>query len=65
MSNNDYLGPKRLIFSAFLLVVGIIVGVTLVSEFHSVPSGRAIDETLKETLKRKPPAIAETEQAFV
>ncbi|MFQ5949504.1 MAG: DegQ family serine endoprotease, partial [Nitrospiria bacterium] len=55
----------RLIFSAFLLVVGIIVGVTLVSEFHSVPSGRAIDETLKETLKRKPPAIAETEQAFV
>jgi len=61
VSNSEPFGTKRLIFSAFLLVVGIIVGVTLVSEFHSVPSGRAVDETLK----RKPPPIAETEQAFV
>lgn len=61
MNNNDKLGAKRLGFSIFLLIAGMIIGIILVSEFHSIPPGRAVDEAIK----RRPPAIAETQQAFV
>jgi len=52
---------RRLVFSAFLLFVGVIVGVVLVTEFDSVPNGRAtggVVEQEQEVLA--PPAVKET-----
>ncbi|HLG21324.1 MAG TPA: DegQ family serine endoprotease [Candidatus Manganitrophaceae bacterium] len=62
MSNRPHeIRPKRLVFSAFLLIIGVVVGITLVSEFHLIPSGRAVNDPQRE----KPPAITQTEQTFV
>ena len=62
MSNRPHeILPKRLVFSAFLLIIGVVVGITLVSEFHLIPSGRAVNDPQRE----KPPAITQTEQTFV
>ncbi|MFQ5597292.1 MAG: DegQ family serine endoprotease [Nitrospiria bacterium] len=58
-------GTRRFVFSAFLFLIGIIVGVALVSEFHSLPSGVAVVENPSPVSPVKPPAIAETEQTFV
>ncbi|HLG21333.1 MAG TPA: hypothetical protein VI382_00855, partial [Candidatus Manganitrophaceae bacterium] len=59
MSNRPHeIRPKRLVFSAFLLIIGVVIGITLVSEFHLIPSGRAVNDPQRE----KPPAIAQTEQ---
>lgn len=57
----DPSGMRRLVFSAFLLFVGVIVGVVLVTEFNSVPNGRAtggLVEQEKEVLA--PPPARET-----
>jgi len=62
MQDSGQIRPKNLVFSVFLLIIGIVIGVTLVSEFHSMPAGRAVNEPPEKT---KPPAIAETEQTFV
>jgi serine protease Do len=61
MQDNRPTRPKSLIFSVFLLIIGIVIGVTLVAEFHLIPTGRAVNEPERP----KPPAIAETEQTFV
>jgi len=61
LNNNDKLGIKRLIFPAFLIFAGVIIGIVLVSEFHSIPPGQAVDEALRI----KPPSIDGTQQAFV
>lgn len=62
MSSTDgEIRPKRIVFSVFLLIVGMVIGITLVSEFHPAPFGQPVGEAPKV----KPPAIAETEQTFV
>jgi len=61
LNNNDKLGLRRLVFPAFLIFAGIIIGIVLVSEFHSIPPGQAVDEAI--TIK--PPSIDGTQQAFV
>ena len=53
--------PKRLVFSVFLIIVGIVIGITLVSEFHLLPFGAAVNDPPKP----KAPAISQTEQTFV
>ncbi len=53
--------PKRLVFSVFLIIVGIVIGVTLVSEFRLLPFGAAVNDPQKP----KPPAISQAEQTFV
>ncbi len=52
---------RRLVFSAFLLFVGIIIGVALVAEFHSLPSGEAVDNRSE----LKPSGVTDTQQIFV
>lgn len=61
MREHDRSGMRRLVFSAFLLLVGILVGVALVSEFHSLPSGVAVDKKQEITS----PSLVEHEQTFV
>ena len=61
MQDHRQIKPKSLVFSVFILIIGIVIGITLVSEFHFLPAGRAVNEPEKT----KPPAIAETEQTFV
>ncbi len=61
MNNNDKLGVKRLGFSIFLLIAGIIIGIVLVSEFHTIPPGQAVDGAIAI----KPRSIDGTQQAFV
>jgi serine protease Do len=67
MQDGGQIRPKGLVLSVFLLIIGIVIGVTLVSEFHLIPAGRAVNEPEKseKSEKSKPPAIAETEQTFV
>jgi serine protease Do len=57
----DDIRPKRLVFSVFLLMIGMVLGITLVSEFHLLPFGGA----QPAPPKIKPPAIAQTEHTFV
>jgi len=52
---------RRLVFSAFLLWVGIVIGVVFVAEFHSVPAGVAIDTQSTANA----PAVIDTQQIFV
>jgi len=65
---------RRLVFSAFLLFIGIIVGVTLSSEFHAIPPGQAVSdesaalsektsEVTSEKMPAAPPALKE--QPFI
>ncbi|MBI3802642.1 MAG: DegQ family serine endoprotease [Nitrospirae bacterium] len=63
--DNQEIRPKRFVFSVFLVIVGMVIGITLVSEFHLLPFGAAVNEAPKELQKQKPPAIAQTEQTFV
>jgi len=62
---------RRLVFSAFLLFVGVIVGVVLVTEFDSVPKGQATGEAVdKGQNLLSSPAIRDTvgtrgDQTFV
>ncbi|TAJ97063.1 MAG: DegQ family serine endoprotease [Candidatus Manganitrophaceae bacterium] len=65
--SDDYreVRPKRLVFSVFLIIVGIVIGITLVSEFHLLPFGAAVNDPQKDPQKPKPPAISQTEQTFV
>lgn len=51
--------PKRLVVSVFLILIGIVIGVTLVAEF--LPPSRAVEATKKI----KPPAISQSERTFV
>ena len=51
--------PKRLVVSVFLILIGIVIGVTLVAEF--LPPGRAVGEIKKSKL----PAISQAAQTFV
>ncbi|WDT75674.1 MAG: DegQ family serine endoprotease [Candidatus Manganitrophus sp.] len=53
--------PKRLVFSIFLIILGIVIGITLVSEFRLLPFGAAVNDPQKS----KPPAISQAEQTFV
>ncbi|MFY9269715.1 MAG: DegQ family serine endoprotease [Candidatus Manganitrophaceae bacterium] len=57
--------PKRLVFSVFLILVGIVIGITLVSEFRLLPFGAAVNDPQKDLQKQKPPAVSQTEQTFV
>lgn len=62
---------RRLVFSAFLLFVGVIVGVVLVTEFDSVPNGRATGGVVEqETAILAPPVTSDpvvprVDQTFV
>ncbi len=68
---HDPSGMRRLVFSAFLLFVGVIVGVVLVTEFHSVPSGQATNGTgnsqpaIKAPPLTKAPAPFRSDQPFI
>ncbi len=62
MPERDRSGMRRLVFSAFLLIVGIISGVALTAEFQTLPSGEAVGN---ETARKNPPGITGTEQTFV
>ncbi len=57
--------PKRLVVAVFLILIGIVIGVTLVSEFHAVPQGDAVGEGGSEPKKPKPPGMASSERTFV
>ena len=51
--------PKRLVISVFLILIGVVIGVTMVAEF--LPPSRAVEATKKS----KPPAISQAERTFV
>ncbi len=53
---------RRFVFSAFLLLAGIVFGVVLSSNFRIVPSGEAVG---KQSLSPKPNGVVKSEQAFV
>ncbi len=60
MANDDHgIRPKTVVVAVFLFIVGMVVGVILVSDF--LPFGQAVNEPPKP----KPPAIVQTEQTFV
>ncbi len=52
-------GVKKIVLSIFLFMIGMVVGITIVSDF--LPFGRAVNEPEKI----KPPVILQTEQTFV
>jgi len=59
-------GTRRFVFSAFLLLIGVIVGIELGSEFHIVPSGEAVGNEPKIMKPlMKPGERISSEQAFV
>lgn len=53
---------RRVVFSAFLLLAGVVVGVLLSSNFRIVPSGEAVG---KQSPSPKPNGVVKSEQAFV
>lgn len=55
-------GMRRFVFSAFLLLIGVITGVVVTSEFRIVPSGKAVGS---DAPVLKPREIIKSEQAFV
>lgn len=55
-------GTRRFVFSAFLLLVGVIVGLELGSKFRIVPSGEAVGNEPRVII---PHEIIKSEQAFV
>lgn len=56
-------GMRRFVFSAFLLLIGVIVGVGVSSKFRIVSSGDAVGN--EPTHTTVPPQIIVSEQAFV
>ncbi len=65
MTNGRYdIQPRRLIVSVFLVIIGVVLGVTLVSELHLLPVGRAVDGSQAEKPRVALPAILQTEHNF-
>ncbi len=61
MANSESdIQPRRLIVSVFLIIIGVVIGVTLVSELHLLPVGRAVGDP-----PAPPPLIVHAEQTFV
>ncbi len=59
MSQEGTVQPKRLVASVFLLLIGIVIGVTLVSELQWLPAGDAVNAP-----KTKPQAAIGGERTF-
>ncbi len=55
-------GKRRVVFSAFLLLAGVLAGLMLSSKFRIVPSGEAVGNDAPQI---KPNGIIKSEQAFV
>jgi len=66
MANGNYdIQPRRLIISVFLIIIGVVIGVTLVSELRLLPVGGAVGDSSVVGPRPNSPPVSRGEQAFV